>query len=290
MLVLRSLVNYVENQNDDSMSNQSENCSKISELENDLSASSADSSVTPIKVDQPSPGVEKKCFKRKLDEFLKNDRETLRKLVQNKLMLSEWLVDVPNDFYTNWYIKCCPRGKRVLMISANGQTKVYARTGYFMFKFNSILPGGSSNKFQKRKSKSTILDCVYVECEHTFYVLDVITWNGCTFYDCDTEFRFFWLKTRFDEELQPVETRSNDAMETDQSPSIQSKLFKFSPLPFYDCTEENIKAHANGPYSFNGKIDGILFYHKNAPYVPGTTPLVCWLKPDMISNILNISI
>ena len=42
------------------------------------------------------------------------------------------------------------------------------------------------------------------------------------------------------------------------------------------------------PFSFD--IDGILFYHKEAHYIAGHTPLVLWLKAYMLPEILNISI
>lgn len=35
------------------------------------------------------------------------------------LMLSEWLVDVPEDFAEKYYAVPCPVGKRVLVVSGN---------------------------------------------------------------------------------------------------------------------------------------------------------------------------
>jgi snurportin-1 len=37
-------------------------------------------------------------------------------------------------------------------------------------------------------------------------------------------------------------------------------------------------------------IDGYLFYHKDGLYISDTTPLVCWLKPFMIPEILKIPV
>lgn len=39
---------------------------------------------------------------------------------------------------------------------------------------------------------------------------------------------------------------------------------------------------------FSLQVDGILFYHKQAHYNPGSTPLVGWLRPYMVSDILGI--
>ena len=35
-------------------------------------------------------------------------------------------------------------------------------------------------------------------------------------------------------------------------------------------------------------LDGLLFYHKNGHYTPGSCPLVLWLKPFMLPDILNV--
>lgn len=37
-------------------------------------------------------------------------------------------------------------------------------------------------------------------------------------------------------------------------------------------------------------FDGVLFYHKQALYSFGTTPLVGWLKPFMMTEILSVNI
>ncbi|EDW31086.1 GL12827 [Drosophila persimilis] len=36
------------------------------------------------------------------------------------------------------------------------------------------------------------------------------------------------------------------------------------------------------------KLDGFLFYHKEASYVCGTTPLVCWLFSYMLPDVLDL--
>lgn len=38
------------------------------------------------------------------------------------------------------------------------------------------------------------------------------------------------------------------------------------------------------------KVDGLLFYHRQTHYNPGCTPLVGWLRPYMVSDILGISV
>lgn len=37
-------------------------------------------------------------------------------------------------------------------------------------------------------------------------------------------------------------------------------------------------------------MDGLLFYHHEASYTGGRTPLVGWLKPYMVPEVLNIPV
>lgn len=37
-------------------------------------------------------------------------------------------------------------------------------------------------------------------------------------------------------------------------------------------------------------MDGLLFYHKETHYTPGSTPLVGWLRPYMVTDILGIEV
>lgn len=37
-------------------------------------------------------------------------------------------------------------------------------------------------------------------------------------------------------------------------------------------------------------MDGLLFYHKETHYTPGSTPLVGWLRPYMVADILGIEV
>lgn len=38
------------------------------------------------------------------------------------------------------------------------------------------------------------------------------------------------------------------------------------------------------------QVDGLLFYHGQTHYTPGSTPLVGWLRPYMVSDILGIEV
>lgn len=42
------------------------------------------------------------------------------------------------------------------------------------------------------------------------------------------------------------------------------------------------------PMGFSAAVDGIMFYHTNSHYTHGPTPLVGWLKPYMMKEILGM--
>ncbi len=190
-------------------------------------------------------------------------------------MLSEWLVDVPLDFETKWYMVICPVAKRCLIISHNGRTYAYSRSGRFFKQFSSVLPGG--NKHQSySKNNYCILDCLFHETQQTFFVLDIMCWGGHPVYDSDTDFRFFWLHSKLSD-------LGNDVI-------IQSRLnqYKFIPLQYHSCSNGVLQQVLQIPPPI--QVDGLLFFHKEAHYFCGRSPIVLWLQPHMIHDILKISV
>ncbi|XP_060230413.1 snurportin-1 isoform X3 [Meriones unguiculatus] len=169
----------------------------------------------------------------------------LPKRYANQLMLSEWLIDVPSDLGEEWIVVVCPVGKRALIVASRGSTSAYTKSGYCVNRFSSLLPGGNRKNSTTAKDY-TILDCIYSEVNQTYYVLDVMCWRGHPFYDCQTDFRFYWMHSK---------------------------------LPEEEGLGEKTKINP---------VDGLLFYHKQTHYSPGSTPLVGWLRPYMVSDILGV--
>uniref|UniRef100_A0A667WVW1 Snurportin-1 n=1 Tax=Myripristis murdjan TaxID=586833 RepID=A0A667WVW1_9TELE len=200
--------------------------------------------------------------------------EKLPKHYANQLMLSEWLVDVPADLDTDWLMVVCPVGKRSLIVASRGSTAAYTKSGYCVNRFPSLLPGGNRHNSAMGKDY-TILDCIYSEVDRTYYILDVMCWRGHPVYDCPTEFRFYWLQSK----VQEAECLSEIA---------KRNPFRFVSLQSTDCTEESIQKALTAEYSFN--VDGLLFYHRQTHYTPGSTPLVGWLRPYMVTDILGIEV
>jgi len=190
---------------------------------------------------------------------------------KDQLMQSEWLVEVPDDFDSEWMAVLCPVARRCLVVASRNQTRAFTKSGYCINSFPSLMPGGS-RKSDKRDA--TILDCLYSETERTYYILDLMCWNGHTIYESETEFRSYWLH----EKLQEYSFLGE-----------QSKVnpYKFVPLPSFRCKQEDIAAAVNGAQF---EIDGLLFFHKRTHYTFGSTPLVVWLKPYMLGEILGITV
>ncbi|XP_043845144.1 snurportin-1 [Dromiciops gliroides] len=205
------------------------------------------------------------------------DIDTGKKLPRryaNQLMLSEWLIDVPSDLGQEWIVVVCPVGKRALVVASKGSTTAYTKSGYCVNRFPSLLPGGNKRTSSTGKDY-TILDCIYSELNQTYYVLDVMCWRGHPVYDCQTDFRFYWMHSKLPEE---------------QGLGEKTKInpFKFVGLKNFPCTPESLCKVLSTDFPF--EVDGLLFYHKQTHYSPGSTPLVGWLRPYMVSDVLGMTV
>ena len=220
----------------------------------------------------------KECFDtgRQCLEFVEN-LQALQEKSRNKtvrkfegfLQLSEWMTERPEDL-NSWYLVPCPKGRRCVVVAADHCTKEYNNSGRLRSKFHSNLPGDKNNSV-------SILDCVFDEHLQEYWVLDVIAYNNQDYVDCDAEFRFYWIRSKLEEEqLSTVGGRNN---------------YAFKAIPFYDCANEmSIESCLLMYPQFDGDtpaLDGFLFYHKESSYVKGKTPLVCWLFAFMIPEVLH---
>uniref|UniRef100_A0A3Q2CSQ1 Snurportin-1 n=1 Tax=Cyprinodon variegatus TaxID=28743 RepID=A0A3Q2CSQ1_CYPVA len=159
-------------------------------------------------------------------------------------------------------------------LKRSGSTAAYTKSGYCVNRFPSLLPGGNRHNSAMGKDY-TILDCIYSEVDRTFYILDVMCWRGHPVYDCPTEFRFYWLQSKVEE--------------TDGLSEIAKRNpFRFLSLQSTGCTAEAIQKALGAEYSFS--VDGLLFYHRQTHYTPGSTPLVGWLRPYMVTDILGMEV
>ncbi|KAJ8417047.1 hypothetical protein AAFF_G00282740 [Aldrovandia affinis] len=201
-------------------------------------------------------------------------RKKLPRHYANQLMLSEWLVDVPPDLDADWLMVVCPVGKRSLVVASKGSTAAYTKSGYCVNRFPSFLPGGNRHNSAMGKDY-TILDCIFSEVDRTYYILDVMCWRGHPVYDCSTEFRFYWLQSKVQEEEGLSEI-------------VKRNPYRFLSLQSVGCSAEAVQQALAMEYSFG--VDGLLFYHRKTHYTPGSTPLVGWLRPYMVTDILGIQV
>lgn len=190
----------------------------------------------------------------------------------DQLMLSEWMRSVPADLGENWGFLVCPKGKRCLVVAAEGQTTAYGRNGKKVLAFPSALPGGSRKQRAAHRDRC-VLDCVLDFRLKTFYVIDLMCWKGHDVYDSDMDFRRYWRDIKFQEEPGAM-TRCS------------SNPYVFIPMAVQDCTPAAVQEAVGTRHYFS--IDGLLFYHKQGHYTPGSTPLVLWAKPAGLSDTLGI--
>jgi len=198
---------------------------------------------------------------------------------RNKAMLSEWLVDRPMDFESEWVLKATPVGRRCLVFARKGETVAYSRTGQFIKAFQSSLPGGCHMHISHPRRQFAIVDCIYVQQTNTFYLMDALAWNEHKLYESEASFRFYWLQSRYNENQEKFLTVST------------KNECRFYCLNTYAATDQDIlSALSNDPLikEHNLQLDGLLFFHVRGPYVPGANPLVLWIKPDMVNRVLNI--
>jgi len=186
----------------------------------------------------------------------------------NGLMLPEPLEEVPPDLATHWLCVPLPAGRRCLLIASGGLTRARLRNGHTVESFHSYLPGGGARKAKNREY--CLLDCIQHLPTLSYYVLDMMCWRGHLFYDCEAEFRFFWITSKFSEE-------EDLAKRDDNNP------YAILPLTHYQCDSQSLSLALASPQPF--QVEGFYFYHKEASYTPSETPLMCHVPAHMISTL-----
>ena len=200
----------------------------------------------------------------------------LRHSYRDQLMLSEWLVDVSEDFEDRWLLVKVPEGKRCLVVTGHGRTTSYLKSGRQLRSHPSLLPGG--NYVTAKENKVSLLDCIFSQHNGTYYVIDVMMLSDNPFYECDTEFRFGYAKAKlFEDAGEKVGEKS------------KYNPCPFVPLPHFGCSKDQLSVGlAADAFPPELKLDGLLFYHGDAHYLPGQTPLVGWLKGWMTEEVLGV--
>uniref|UniRef100_A0A914PZR3 Snurportin-1 n=1 Tax=Panagrolaimus davidi TaxID=227884 RepID=A0A914PZR3_9BILA len=187
------------------------------------------------------------------------------KKYKDRLMLSEWLIDIPNELQGSWTMVVSPKGKRCLVVAEEGITSVYTKHGYKSGQFESGIPGGG----ELNPREKTILDCIMQK--NRFYILDVIYANSKSFSEIEAIQRF--------EEIDIILKNIN------KKETYTKHFFKALRCP---CNNEEMTKIMTKPLEFD--INGLLYYNNDGWYTSGYTPLVGWLEPWMLPEVVNIPI
>jgi len=193
------------------------------------------------------------------------------------LMEAEWLRSIPEDFEKKWQVIPCPVGKRCSLWALDGETHAYTKQGIFLESFESALPNGHQ---YSGCNGSTFLDGVYCENLSTYFILDALQWNNYDLRRGSAEFRLFHLNAQMADYLDSG----------DIHPRYRATFKNFvMQLPLFPCTPKGVmRALAWSPLpNLRMELDGILFYHHDAMYTSGTTPLVAWIKPWMAEEVFS---
>lgn len=187
-------------------------------------------------------------------------------------MESEWFSEVPEDLEENWLVKLVPEGFRVLAVAKRNKTIIFNKKGRVLT-LKTHLPGGGLTK----GSGLTVLDCIYNKVSKTIFILDCLHWNTMSLLDSETNFRFYWLKNKFDENSKFVQT---------------NKSFKLYPLDFFPAQRAIIQDKVFEPLNTENKVlcEGLAFYHKELHYIFEETPLLGWLFTYMLPEKLGLDI
>jgi len=138
-------------------------------------------------------------------------------------------------------------------VSARGETTSRLRNGRVKHVFPSSLPAGNRRGADSQDSGFSILDCIFHAPTKTYFVLDLICWNGTAIADSDTEFRLFWAASKLQEVPVAVVSKYN--------------RFSFTAVPVWKADPSGIRNayEAELPY----RKDGLLFLNQHATYTPG---------------------
>jgi snurportin-1 len=211
------------------------------------------------------------------------------------LTMPEDFSGTPMEFTTDWLVVCLPKGVRCAVTSSKGTTLSRTHEGKFLSEFKSLLPGGSLlANGSYRKNEFSILDCIFDQFTSTYHIVDIMCFNGYPVTSCETEFRHFWLKSKF-ADFHPkyaseLRTQSNVLSPTSDFYFPQSndpKLrYRFSMLPILNCTSDNLNQMLSSieEHKLHNSIQGFYFVHKKSPYLRGSSPLALFLPAHLFTK------
>ncbi|KAF2068143.1 hypothetical protein CYY_010531 [Polysphondylium violaceum] len=193
------------------------------------------------------------------------------------------MVYIPSNFQDEWECVLVPNGIRCLVITNHNKTIVRSSDGQIFNTFQSMLPFGSETSREGGTTPSNqhcILDCVYDSDKQNYYVLDILSWKGYMLMDCDTEFRFFWKKTKLMETIEATKRSNQNPFPFLLPISCSTTIEDFEEI-LYNLNEDLSSKQCQYQPEF------LLFYHKESHYEFGSTPLFTSLSIQYLEMLIN---
>mmetsp|Transcript_1342 Transcript_1342/g.2447 ORF Transcript_1342/g.2447 Transcript_1342/m.2447 type:complete len:425 (-) Transcript_1342:1049-2323(-) len=206
------------------------------------------------------------------------------RFVPAPLMLPEWLIDIPQKFSEEWFVRPRPSGKHALLVvSRGGRATLRNKNG-------RLLRSPFMCSVLREHHERTVLD-VILPYEHTprqdfrmddsetvhldvneqtrrdksvrLLVMDVLEWNGFAVYDCAAEFRLNWIQNQVTEIVNVSDSAGDAELEV---------------VPFLSNSSDALYLY-HERNTFRGvDNDGLIFYHTQGMYSIGFSPLVLQWK------------
>ncbi|GBE60161.1 snurportin1, putative [Babesia ovata] len=162
-----------------------------------------------------------------------------------------------------------PEGHRVLVKVNNFWATEYTREGRVRHKFSAPFTKGP-----------TVLDCIVKDYDEqnkipneelTYFVIDVLMYNGCLMATADTECRTFFLKSRLEE-----------------SGAMESRP-RFVMVEYQECNPMTMRDAYYRIDNIAYERDSIVFVDRSASYVGGYNPhWLCW-RDENTTKYIRIS-
>jgi hypothetical protein len=113
------------------------------------------------------------------EEHRRQQQKEFRQHWASQLMNPEWLIEIPTDLATEWYVLPRPEGQRCTVFASKGKTIARLRNGVIFDHFQSALPFGSreTSGGGGGQANHSLLDCIYHAETETYYILGMIWGN-----------------------------------------------------------------------------------------------------------------
>lgn len=194
----------------------------------------------------------------------KSASEATRAFWASQFMIPEWMVDVPLDIGTHWFVMARPEGQRCLVVLSQGRVTIRNKSGAVVETLDADKVGWA----RMMPQRESILDCILQK--KILYVVDVLCWGGHELFDCTAEFRMYWKLSTMAQVLQNAQ------------PDVNAQ-YGIMLLKHHVADPTGILC-AWGKEQVPFVRDGLIFLHKSSCYQGGQCPLMLTWKDSHTSR------